>query len=725
MGVCYTKEKIKIKENPTEGDNGIINVNTKIKAEKIKSYNNNDYEGNKGNINEKEKEKNIKLNDINIKEQKDNVNEKLDIINIDINDRIKYCNEIKLNLENDKSEFNKINDSNYDEYMNYEIVKMKEKIIKDLEKEINNDINTIETLLGQIQNKEEMDNNKKLINENLDKLENCLNNKDTVNQAEIYIKNINEEMEKLEEKNNKLKTDYPDSKKQIEERKTRINDKFNQYKKEKEELNKILIVIKEHKNFLNNSMFLYIKDPINQPTSNEEIPKGEALLINNFIEKCEIKDEFDLYDRNFEYQAVGLPKREFMGINEIPLTKNRIITIIEFTIDNVNINYNYDDKNAKLKFDLINLKNLEIKKVHLKYKQSRKLTEGQKRQRKIYIEDEYGISKNLKGRKAVFHLIIENDMEVISFDKEIFTKVGEGEYKIEGLMPKEGKRTRVVLSKKKAKYKVSYVKKLVTKDNKNINNIELKLHYYFEEGGNKKNKIDIDKKTNPQNKIKNIDKENRQYEIKFFNIKQNFAEVKIEGILINNCSGEWACDLTEEQIEKEIPDDYKNNKEKYKEIAQEIIKKYDEEHKNDPIEIMNIVKIGKWIKNNIKYDENYKEEKPSTALDIYNKRIGVCKQFTILYNALLYSLGYQCIYVSGFAFKDDDTFKSSDAHSWSLVKIVDKWYPFDSTWGIFSGKLPVCHIFEDYFLKSNIQKTNDNLDKQDDEVFGRFIEKFE
>ena len=368
------------------------------------------------------------------------------------------------------------------------------------------------------------------------------------------------------------------------------------------------------------------------------------------------------------------------------------------------------------------MKNLETKKIHLKYEQSRKLIEGQKKHRKIYIEDEYGISKNLKGRNAVFHLIIKNDMEIISFDKEIFIKVGEGDYKIEGLIPEEGKKTRVIISKKSAKYKVSYVKKIATKDNKNIKDTELKLHYYFEEGGNKKNEININKTTNPPNNIKNIDKENRQYEIKFFNINQNFAEVKIEGELINNCSGEWDCNLTEGQIEKEIPDDYKNNKEELKKIAQEIIKEYDEKHKNDSIEVMNIVKIGKWIKDNIKYDDNYKEDKPSTALDIYHKKLGVCKQFTILYNALLYSLGYQCIYVSGFAFKDDDTFKSSDAHSWSLVKIIDKWFPFDSTWGIFSGKLPACHIFEDYFLKSNIQTTKDNLDKKEDEVFGQFIE---
>ena len=706
MGVCYSNREREIKSR------GIENP-AKNKEEK-KSNNNNDLKGNEDNKIEKEK----KLNNINIKEEK----QKLDSVNKDIKERNNYCNEIQSNLEDIKSEINKDNDIDNNEYNNYEIIKKNKKTINDLKKEIDNEINNIKTLLDKIQNKEEIEAHIKIIDDNLKALENCLNNKGTIKSPDNYTNTITEEMKQLENMNGKLKNDYQDQIKQIEKSKTKISDKINEYKKEKEELERLLEIIKEHKNFLNNSMFLYIKDPINQHSQIEEIAKGEELLINKFNEKCYVYEKFDLYDRNFEYQAVGLPKRTFLGINEIPLTKNRIIKIIEFTIDDKEIKYNFDEKNSTLKFDLINLKNLEIKKVHLKYSQKRKLTEEQKRQRKIYIEDEYGISKNLKGRNAIFHLIIKNDMEVISFDKEIFIKVGEGDYKIEGLIPEEGKKTRVIISKKKAKYKVSYVKKIATKDNKYIRDTELKLHYYFEEGGNKKNEININKTTNPSNNIKNIDKGNRQYEINFFNINQNFAEVKIEGELINNCSGEWACNLTEEQIEKEIPDDYKNNKEELKKIAQEIIKEYDEKHKNDSIEVMNIVKIGKWIKDNIKYDENYKEDKPSTALDIYHKKLGVCKQFTILYNALLYSLGYQCIYVSGFAFKDDDTFKSSDAHSWSLVKIIDKWFPFDSTWGIFSGKLPACHIFEDYFLKSNIQTTKDNLDKKEDEVFGQFIE---
>ena len=129
------------------------------------------------------------------------------------------------------------------------------------------------------------------------------------------------------------------------------------------------------------------------------------------------------------------------------------------------------------------------------------------------------------------------------------------------------------------------------------------------------------------------------------------------------------------------------------------------------------------MKRNIKYDENYIEKKPITGLEIYKKKKGVCKQFTILFNALLYSLGYKCIYVSGFAFKENDKFNKNDAHAWSLVRVNGKWLPFDSTWGIFSGKLPVCHIFEDYFLKTNICESidSDNL-KHIDEINGEFIQ---
>ena len=113
-------------------------------------------------------------------------------------------------------------------------------------------------------------------------------------------------------------------------------------------------------------------------------------------------------------------------------------------------------------------------------------------------------------------------------------------------------------------------------------------------------------------------------------------------------------------------------------------------------------KIGKWVNENIKYDLSYITRIKMTAIDIYNKRRGVCHHMTRLSNALLYSLGYKVLYASGYAVKGNNSFKTSTGHAWSLIKLSNnKWYPFDSTWGILSGKLPVTHVFQGYFTDSD------------------------
>ena len=131
-----------------------------------------------------------------------------------------------------------------------------------------------------------------------------------------------------------------------------------------------------------------------------------------------------------------------------------------------------------------------------------------------------------------------------------------------------------------------------------------------------------------------------------------------------------------------------------------------------------MAKIGKWVSKNIKYDS--KGSKLSSPSEIIKKKQGVCKQYTILFNALLYSLGYKCIYVSGFVIQDSDSFNQKDAHAWSLVKINGKWLPFDATseWAIFTGKLPVGHIFQNYFCKGEMVETKLNSKAT---ISGKFI----
>ena len=664
----------------------------------------------------------------NIERRKMLINNKYNILNSNINEINNYLTEIQLYI-------NSINNEIYDDnefeqkYLNNKILKNKIDRKVQILIEIRNNFSDIELLLDKLKNnkKNKLEFTFKKINEFLTEMETQFKNtNETESDYEKTIENISKELINFESlKKEIIEMNFSEIKMQIQEIQKIIKSQLNEYNNVQNEISKLIenikIELKFDKNSMNNNSKL-INDKENKnnivispsPIFIKTEPEKFKLLINNWSEKCTIYDEYDLYERNFEYKAIQLPKRICLSLKQIPFTKHKIIKIIEFKIDDKIVDYIYE--NSKLKFKKIKFKSLQTKKIYIKYEQSNILIESQKKQRKIYREDLYGISKNLKGRFAKFYLIIKNDMEIISFDNEIFTKIKEDEYKIESLIPNEGKITRVILSKKSAKFNLFYKKRIETK-NKYINNTKLILHYYFEEGGNEKNEIKIIKETNPPNGIININTIERQYLIEYNNIQQNYAEVIIKGELINHCTGEYKCNLTEEEIENEIPEEYKTYKDKFKKIADDIINDFNKKYKDDSAKITDIAKIGKWIKKNIIYDE---KEKSNSALEIYQKKKGVCKQYTILFNALLYSLGYKCIYVSGFVIKNNDYFNLSDAHSWSLVRINNKWLPFDATWGIFSGKLPVSHIFQNYFQKANFIFTKVKFINNDD-IYGKFI----
>ena len=145
-----------------------------------------------------------------------------------------------------------------------------------------------------------------------------------------------------------------------------------------------------------------------------------------------------------------------------------------------------------------------------------------------------------------------------------------------------------------------------------------------------------------------------------------------------------------------MPEKDKANKEQLKIIAKKIIEEFDRENPNSDFVFADFQKIGFWIKKNIKYDINLVKQDQYYGMDIYNMRRGVCHHFTILSNALLYSLGYKVLYVTGQILEKGAKSDLKILHAWSLVKINNKWYPFDSTWGILTGKLPVGHVFRNF-----------------------------
>ena len=452
---------------------------------------------------------------------------------------------------------------------------------------------------------------------------------------------------------------------------------------------------------------------------NIKITDHQDLIQKNWNEVCYIYDDYDIHDVHYDLMAVNLPQNMYYIMSSFGFYYDTIVEIIDFEIDGKKSKYNY--QNYLMKFD-INLKNLEMNKIHLKYKESilpSKFSSGEQKQRKFIKNGYYGINKNKAGQTAKFTLSIKCDFEIINFEEEIFLKTKDNEYIWGGEVPPEGKTTNIIMSKKKGKYNFNINETIESLDNSFIKDTKFTLPFSFIGGNNYINKIEL--KSNQTNLIEK-NEEKKQYEIIYKDTNSTIGDFLIFGELENYCKGEWKCDLTDEEIESHIPEDYIKNKKQYNKIANEIIKQYDENHKNDLIKLKDIAKIGKWVNKNIKYDINYTGRNDITAIEIYNTKVGVCHHYTILFNALIYSLGYKVIFIEGLAMNKKDNFnQEEDGHAWSLIKVDGQWLPFDATWGFFSGKLPVSHVFLNYFERKKNINTNDNVIFGNGTIEGNYV----
>ena len=287
------------------------------------------------------------------------------------------------------------------------------------------------------------------------------------------------------------------------------------------------------------------------------------------------------------------------------------------------------------------------------------------------------------------------------------------EYMWGGVVPSGGKQSLLVISKKEAIFSFKNIENFSS--SRNISGTTFSVPIRFLGGNNEI--IDIKPHSSQTNIIK-IDEERRRYVAEYNNPQYNKAEFIIEGKLINKCKGDWNVDLTDEEVLALMPEKDKANKEQLKIIAKKIIEEFDRENPNSDFVFADFQKIGFWIKKNIKYDINLSGHYQYFALDIYKMRRGVCHHFTVLSNALLYSLGYKVLYIGGSVLMRGTTAYIKTLHAWSLVKINNKWYPFDSTWGILTGKLPVGHVFRNFGMPlENFYRYNSYL------FFGkRFLE---
>ena len=725
------------------------------------------------NINKEKKTHDIKINDINNNKNKiindlKNLDNEYNSIKLstrifydDIEEKEKYITNYRAFLSELNHQINNLKDHlnivlfqlKYFEKLIY--IEDKNSLINDIEK-ILNKINEMESLL-EIQKLElkNLESNFKVIQEQFNEIKKyeqiftkdqlCIfivyidSIKGKIVQSKNVIKNINENKIFYEKKKIEIENGIYDLQDKTEKKVSSIKKKrkstlknlnLNKYYNDNYydsfiEINdslflkgSMLLVLKDFKKAeeMLQSMYIFKKD-----NENNYFYEKQRLIKQNWYETCYINDDYDIHDINYELKAFGLPDDFFFTSSFFDFSPDSNIEIILFEINDQIVNYELEK--YSLRFRIL-LTNFESYNIHIIYKESpsyNKITENQKEMTNIYRRKFYGISHRLVGQKAKYILVNVSSFEIINFENEFFIKneMSEyNEYQWGGKVPENGRETLVRMSKKVSH--VSFYEKYTIKtlDNSFIKNSSIKINYCYNGGNNTLIKSSYN---SMQTEKIILDQNKRIFEIFYIDKNSPRGEFIFKGELINRCKGEWKINLSNEEIDNLVPSDYKINKEPFKYLALDIIKEYDQEHRDDIVIVHDVVKIGKWVNKNIKYDLSYTGLNNITAKETYELRRGVCHHKTKLFNALMYSLGYQVLYILGYAIDKTKSFSINDSHAWSLIKIKGQWLPFDATYGIFSGKLPVTHVFkqiEDKIIESI--KCYDKIKFEQIEVYGNF-----
>ena len=247
----------------------------------------------------------------------------------------------------------------------------------------------------------------------------------------------------------------------------------------------------------------------------------------------------------------------------------------------------------------------------------------------------------------------------------------------------------VVLTRYSARWNTNYILKEINKDN-NKEILIPKIGY----GGN--NNI-LDTKISSLNlgniNYKIVKQNESHYVIKYDKQKKEKLNFSLNVHFINSIDSEFKFPFNDTLI-------IDTSTEKTRQKAKEIL---ENDHSKEP----DYIKLGKWVKNNMKYDSNLNRTQESVD-EILLKLSGDYSDYTRLYNSLLFSIGIKAVYINGCVTQGDTRTPEKINfvhHAWTMAKIGEQWKSLDVTWGLFFDKFPISHIFlnfNDFPIQSGI-----------------------
>lgn len=331
----------------------------------------------------------------------------------------------------------------------------------------------------------------------------------------------------------------------------------------------------------------------------------------------------------------------------------------------------FGDNTLKIQFD--KLYNNRTVTLYFKYEVLNKEIDNIKYIRREWVQ----IPKFAGGAKGELIVKTLENMDVYS-THDIFKNTYDAYYWI-GIISKNGIAELFQMTLKEAEWRVSTVVDIKNTAG-SLNNLKVVVPLNFIGGNN--DIINYNISNNQINYIDNkiIKKNKEDAEVRFLKYHQNNGFVKIDARIRNNYNNfYWLNDF-------DIQDTLKINQ-NYVSDYNSLINKIESE---DGTNLPTHVKIAKWVNKNIKYNLHYVGRK-MTSKEILNLGQGVCEHYSVLYQDLLRSIGIPAKTISGISYDFDK--QKFENHAWVMVNYNSQWLPIDPTWGIYSGKLPISHIF--------------------------------
>ena len=370
---------------------------------------------------------------------------------------------------------------------------------------------------------------------------------------------------------------------------------------------------------------------------------------------------------SFTFKAVNLSSGYYYSDGSLKFPSSCNITIIYVKFLEQDTNFTFCSNLLKFYFKLKNEETLTIK---IKMKFNDNIT-SLFRSEYIYIPSFF-----VGTCKYNFEIVNAKNLGLLYGN---FDKVSSNIYSYEGDCPNNTYYDYVRTSPFKATWKTY---KEVNLLGTNITYAQVIMPSLFL-GGNNFNYSQYLIDSTETNGNQNFTNNNTHIQFTYSNISETSLSFKLNATFTNYISNNWTIYYSDDQIQN-------TSTENSISLVNEILE-------NDKSSNPSYYKIGKWIYWNIDYNSSY-INRDQTVDEIIEKRVGVYKHFSILYIALLNSIGIKAVYIHGFSADADDIYTNyyidtTYDHSWVVAYIDNKWIGLDAAWGIVEGNLPISHLY--------------------------------